>query len=321
MPRDGHGDLRLEHVYRFPERSSPDDLVIVDCIEFSDGLRHADPVADIAFLVMDLVRRNRWDLGRAFAEAYFRAARDAEGDALLPFYTAYRAVVRSKVHGLKYAAPEVSAADRATALAEARAHWLVALGELDEAGRRPALILVGGLPGSGKSTLARALIEHAGFVAVSSDLVRKEMAGLTGSESASAPFGAGIYSPEWTEQTYAECARWAERILFEGGRVVVDASFGREVNRRTFLDLARRSGVPTVFLQCQAEPTVIRARLDARRHDASDADWAIHQQAAALWDELGEDTRPATRVIRTDGSQDQALSQTLDLLVELRLNG
>ena len=86
----------------------------------------------MAFLVMDLALHGRRDLARAFAEAYFRASGDEEGRALLPFYTAYRAAVRGKVEGLKLAEPEVPEAERAAALIKARAHWLLALGELEE---------------------------------------------------------------------------------------------------------------------------------------------------------------------------------------------
>jgi len=43
----------------------------------------------MAFLAMDLIFHGRRDLARVFADAYFRAACDADGLALLPFYTAY----------------------------------------------------------------------------------------------------------------------------------------------------------------------------------------------------------------------------------------
>ena len=90
IPCDTHGDLHLSHVYLFPDRSRPDDLVIIDCIEFSERFRFADPVADIAFLIMDLVFHGRRDLAVACSEAYF-AASEANGQQLLPFYIAYRA--------------------------------------------------------------------------------------------------------------------------------------------------------------------------------------------------------------------------------------
>lgn len=319
LPRDGHGDLRLGHVYLFPVREPPDDLVIVDCIEFADRFRHADPVADMAFLVMDFTRLGRKDLARAFADAYFQASGDAEGRTLLAFYSAYRAVVRGKVQGLQYRETEVPPADRARALSESRADWLLALGEIEEPGRRPGLVLIGGLPGSGKSTLAQQLLGAAGLTLIRSDLVRKTLADLAPGESARVDFEEGIYSPEWTARTYAECLRRAEELLFEGRRVLVDASFGRESARRSFLELASRWGVPAVFLLCLAEPTVIRARLAARRNDASDADWSIYQRAAERWEEPGPSTRSATRVIPTDGDPIESFSRALTELRKLGL--
>ena len=42
--RDGHGDLRLEHVYLVAGREP----VVIDCIEFNERFRYADVCADIA---------------------------------------------------------------------------------------------------------------------------------------------------------------------------------------------------------------------------------------------------------------------------------
>jgi aminoglycoside phosphotransferase family enzyme/predicted kinase len=319
VPLDTHGDLRLGHVYFFPERGPPEDLVIVDCIEFDDRYRHADPVADMAFLALDFSRYNRRDLGRVFADSYFRASGDAEGRTLLSFYAAYRAAVRGKVEGLKHLEPEIPANDRAIALAKARAFWLLALGELEAPGRRPCLVLVGGLPGAGKSTLARALADRAGFAVIRSDLVRKELVARVGEEPVAAPYGEGIYSPEWNERTYIECSRRAEGLLFEGGRVVVDASFARDADRRFFSELAARSGVPTVFLLCQVEPAVARARLEGRRHDASDADWSVHREAARHWEEPGPVMHRFTREVATGGDLEDAFSRAITILRELEL--
>src|SRR5262249_10832169 len=93
MTRDCHGDLHLDHVYYFPDRQPPGNFVIVDCIEFNERFRYIDPVADMAFAVMDFMYHGRPELARAFRDAYFRASADAEGRALLPLYMAYRAAV------------------------------------------------------------------------------------------------------------------------------------------------------------------------------------------------------------------------------------
>ena len=154
IPRDTHGDLRLEHVYWFPEREPSSDWVVVDCIEFDDRFRYADPIADIAFLAMELTIQGYGDLARVFTDAYLRAAGDTDGRALLPFFRAYRSMVRGKVRGLKSMDPQVPEPDRAEARDLARAHWLFALTELEDLCHRPGLVLVAGLPGTGKSSLA-----------------------------------------------------------------------------------------------------------------------------------------------------------------------
>lgn len=321
VPRDTHGDLRLGHVYYFPEREPPGDLVIIDCIEFNERFRFADPVSDMAFLVMGLTLQGHRLLARAFTEAYFQASGDCEGRALVPFYTSYRGAVRGKVEGLKLARPEISEADRAVALTKARGSWLLALGELEAPGRKPCLVLVGGLPGTGKSTLARALAERAGFRVIRSDLVRKELAGDAGRRQGPSAFGEGIYAAEWTERTYAECLRRAEGLLFEGKRVLVDANFREEAWRRAFLEAATRWGVPGGLLLCQAEPALVRKRLASRRGDASDADWPVYLKAADTWEEPGPRTRPFLQTVATGGSVEHALSQAVEVLRVWDLDG
>lgn len=319
VPRDTHGDLHLDHVYVLPGRPSSADVVIIDCIEFNERFRFADPIADMAFLVMDLIFHDRRDLAAVFTEEYLRTSRDEEGRALIPFYTAYRAAVRGKVEGFKAAAKEVPETERATALARARAHWLLALGELEEPRRRPALVLLGGLPGTGKSTLAGALAQRADFQVIRSDVVRKELAGVTAAGQRPVSFEEGIYTPQWTERTYAECLRRAEQLLFEGKRVLVDATFREERTRRLFLESALRGGVSGIVLLCRADSDVVRQRLQERRGDASDADWNTYVQAVTRWEEPSSATRRHLRELRTGGRLEGTVDQALEALRELRV--
>jgi aminoglycoside phosphotransferase family enzyme/predicted kinase len=314
MPRDCHGDLHLDHVYYFPDRGPPADLVIIDCIEFNERFRFIDPVADMAFPAMDLTFRGRRDLARAFAGAYFRAAGDEEGEALLPLYTAYRATVRGMVEGLELAEKEVPEAERATALGRARAHWLLALTELEGPERKPCLGLVAGLPGTGKSRLARGLAASGGFTVVRSDVVRKELAGLPAQGPAPPHLREALYSPDWNERTYGECLRRVEGLLFAGRRCLVDATFREERQRQAFLGAAVRWGVPAVVLLCQAEPETVRRRLETRQGDASDADWPIYLQVAANWEEPSPATQRVLHPVSTEGGPEQALSRALKAL-------
>ena len=318
VPRDTHGDLRLDHVYLFPGRPPPADLVVVDAIEFNERFRHADPVADAAFLAMDLVFAGRRDLARAFAEAYLVAAGDEEGRALLPFYVAYRAAIRAKVEGMEALESDVPAAERDQALRRSRAFWLVALGQLEEPGHRPALLLVGGLPGTGKSTLAAALARRAGFCVVAADRVRKELAGLDPEAPAPATFGEGVYAPEWTERTYAECLGRAQALLFEGERVLVDATFREDHRRTRFLAAAREAGVPAAFLCLTTGFEVALRRLGGRRGGPSDADAEVYRAAAERWEPCGRASREALREIPAEDRR-AALRASLAALAELEV--
>lgn len=297
VPCDTHGDLHIDHVYFFPERPPPADLVIVDCIEFNERFRYTDPIADMAFLAMDIEFHGRRDLAVALAQAYFEARPDPEGEGLLPLYISYRAAVRGKVDGLQLGEEEIPIADRVAALTRARGHWLLALDALEAPDRRPCLVLVGGLPGTGKSTLAHLLAAQGNFQVIRTDVVRKELAGLPADASAAAEDHSGIYTREWSDRTYAECLVRAGKLLFEGKRVIVDANFLEEKRRLPFLDAAREWGVPVLFLVCEADASVVKARLEARCGDASDANWSVYLQAARRWETPGVWTARALRRI------------------------
>ena len=89
--RDGHGDLRAEHVLL------EQGVEIVDGLEFDPALRVTDVGCDLAFLLMDLEA-----LGSPFAAStvlasYREAGGDPGDDALVAFFGVYRALVRAKV--------------------------------------------------------------------------------------------------------------------------------------------------------------------------------------------------------------------------------
>ncbi len=316
VPCDTHGDLHLDHVYLF-DAAPPDDVVIVDCIEFNDRFRYADPVADAAFLVMDLKAHSRDDLAAEFAQRYFNEVGDPQGNELLPFYTAYRAIVRAKVEGIKQREAEVSEGERRNEQTKAQRHWLLALRELEEPSRRPVLVLVSGLPGSGKSTLATELRQRSHFTVLRTDVIRKELAAVAAETVGSARFEEGIYTAQWTERTYLECERRAEQLLFAGQRVIVDATFGDDRYRRRFLELSRRCCVPLVWLECHVSPETARRRLAARQGDASDANWSIYLRLAERWQPAGAETRPLHRLVTNDGPIEQAVSQARKALAEI----
>lgn len=294
--RDTHGDLRLDHVYHLRSSTEPElrdaeleraaaahDLLIIDRIEFTDRFRWSDPVADVAFIIMDLQAHGAWALARLLADHYVDASEDHQARELLPFYTAYRAMVRAKVAAMAASEPELGplARERARAKAEARAR--LALVELADPHERPCLVLIAGLPGSGKSALARTLRETGNFAWLRSDELRKRLAGLDPLTSGRSEVGEGIYTREFTDRTYDACRSRAADICKAGGRALVDATFIDAERRREFVEAAIEWGVPVHLLITEAPAELIRERLAARTNDPSDADWTVYQAAAARW--------------------------------------
>jgi hypothetical protein len=267
--RDGHGDLHADHI------CCTDGLVIYDCIEFNPSFRHRDVAAEIAFLAMDLVHRGHSELADRLVARYAELTRDADLPALVPFYACQRAYIRGKVDSLKSLEAEVGAEARAAARQSAAAHF--ALAYRYTWAYAPRLVVVVGLSGTGKSTVATTLQARTGFLHLNSDATRKRLAGL----ALTARPGAELYTPARNAATYAALYAAAAEALSAGRGVILDATFQRRADRNAARAIARRAGVPILFVECTCPEDEVRRRLAerARRgHDASDADWAIYQQ-------------------------------------------
>lgn len=263
---DGHGDLLTGDIFCLNDGPR-----ILDCLEFDDRLRSLDGLDDASFLAMDLERLDAPRLAECFMGWYAEFTADPAPPSLRHHYVAYRAFVRAKVACLRHAQGAQDAA------AEARAYTDVALRHL-RAGR-VGLVLVGGLPGTGKTSLAGALADRLGSSLLSSDPIRKELAGLAPTESAAAPYGTGIYTPEWDRRTHRELAARAARLLRMGETVVLDASLTSKDNRDLLATVADREHAHLTSLRCEAPESLCAERMRTRTRSNSDADAVI---AAAM---------------------------------------
>ncbi len=307
--RDGHGDLRLEHLYR----SRAGGYLAIDCIEFNDRFRYADVCADLAFLGMDLAYHGRIELAELLIAKYAEESADYGLYALLDFYESYRAVVRAKVASILADDASVAADTRERARHEARRYYLLAI----SAGRRrlapPRLIVTFGMIASGKSTLATALAERLGLAVLCADRMRKQLLGEAPTTAHHDAAFDGAYAPERTEQVYRTLFERAEQVLGSGRSVVLDATFRARAQRAGVRELAERAGVEAVFFEarCGRETSLARLRQRAAGPSVSDGREEIFDAFAAEFEAPSELSTGEHVVLDTEQSPEQTLAQAL----------
>ncbi|ETA66571.1 bifunctional aminoglycoside phosphotransferase/ATP-binding protein [Haloechinothrix halophila] len=268
---DGHGDLLADDIFCLDDGPR-----VLDCLEFDDELRWLDGLDDIAFLAMDLERLGEPALAARLLARYAEFAADSAPASLRHHYIAYRAFVRVKVACLRHAQGNAAAAD------DAKRYAAIAVDHLRKGQVR--LVVVGGLPGTGKTTVAGAVADELGAVLLSSDRLRKELAGRDPNDSAMSPYGGGIYDAEHTERTYDELLRRARSLLERGETVVLDASWHRQAHRDAARAVADETHSELAQLRCYAPTDVAAERMRRRTGSASDADADIAAAMAAHTD-------------------------------------
>ncbi|MFD7921292.1 AAA family ATPase [Streptomyces sp. NPDC059740] len=290
---DGHGDLLAEDIFCLDDGPR-----ILDCLEFDDRLRYVDGLDDAAFLAMDLEQLGAPEAAAHYLARYCEYSGDPAPPSLWHHYVAYRAFVRAKVSLIQ--------AGQGAPGAEVSSRRLISttLRHLRTSAVR--LTLVGGLPGSGKSTLSGALANRLGAALLSSDRLRKELAGIPPERSAAARYGEGLYTPEWTARTYATLLDRAATLLSAGESVVLDASWSDARQREAAAQVAERAGADLVALHCHVSSDVSAARLRRRAPGPSDADRDIATVMAAR-----ESPWPEAEDVDTGGSLEAAVNKAL----------
>ena len=299
--RDCHGDLHAANIC-FSEIprciGGSDGLVIYDCIEFNDRFRYCDVASEIAFLAMDLDFHNHMDLSKVFSRAYIQLSHDNEIRPLLAFYKGYRASVRGMVECFKSEDSLVPAPDRERALQRAQAYFRLAVsyiaatrgrdrrtspltprGRELERGRRPCLFITVGLVGTGKTALAEALAKKLDMIVISSDVVRKRLAGIPLAERHYEELDKGLYSLESTRRTYDALFEEADKLLAQGNSVILDASFRNAKERQRARQVAQTRDAHFWIIEVTCPEEIVRQRLEQRLHQTnvpSDGRWEIY---------------------------------------------
>jgi len=264
--REVHGDLHLDNLLWLDGAPAA-----FDCIEFDASLRWIDVADDIAFPVMDLAARGRGDLALRLLNRWLDATGDHGTLPLLRFSLVYRALVRAQVAGLR------GDEEGARRYARAATGWT----------RTPALRLTAmhGLPGSGKTHVSQHLLQEQQAIRLRADVERKRLFGLGPLEDSRAR-GLDIYTPEAGRRTYARLLSRAAAALRAGFPVILDAAHLHHSQRERARGLAARFGAEFRIAHCEAPAPLLRARIQARRNDASEADERVLEHLRQIGDPI-----------------------------------
>ncbi len=298
--REGHGDLRAEHVY-----FTPDGIQILDCIEFNERMRYNDVASDIAFLAMDLDYQGAVGASEELLSAFVPRIDDFKIFSLIDFYLCYRACVRLKVTCFRLQQEDLQATQRRFLLERTRTFAALAC-RYAKRFVRPTIYVVMGMIAAGKSTVARALADALDTGLLSSDRIRKE---IFDESAPGASFGKGIYRREARSHVYARILLDAQERIKDRHSVVIDATYSRKKQRAEVVRLAEDNGAPVVFIECTCPEEIIGSRLKDREkgEPVSDARLPLLEEFCKNYEppeelspslRLGaETTRPLNRLI------------------------
>lgn len=303
--RDGHGDLRLEHVYRVDGQ-----FQILDCIEFNERFRYADVCADLAFLTMDLRHSGRTDLADTLLARYAEETGDFGLFAVLDFYESYRAMVRAKINLFTATNLHTPDAQRRQAHREAERYLAQAL---SSAIPRPTgiVIAVGGMIAAGKSHTCRTLSQLLECPVIATDRVRKQRMNVDPMTPLHDASFSGAYSESVTRETYEAVRHCAAHVARSGRPVIIDASFRSQLERAQLVDWCNQLGTRLGFVECVAPPEILRARLRERANAPS-----VSDGREAIFDEFARTYEPPSEIA---ASRRCSLDTTLSLAEQSRL--
>jgi aminoglycoside phosphotransferase family enzyme/predicted kinase len=255
--RHCHGDLHLKNMVVLNNQP-----VLFDRIEFNTAFMWTDTMADLGFLLMDLDEKGATLIARQLRNAYMKQSGDYHGLQVLPYYCAYRAMVRAKVDQICLLQPALSESTQN----QFNTHYEKSLQLVRDylSPKTPKLIILYGLTGSGKSTKAEALLAEYDAIHLQADAERKRLFNHSLHTDTTAALNQGIYTKEHTEKVYQHLAQMTRTILQAGYTAVVDATFSSGAHRSLFKKLAEEQGVPFQIIHCQVPEAVLRERIAAR---------------------------------------------------------
>jgi len=267
LVRQCHGDLHLRNIVLLDGQPT-----LFDAVEFNDEIACTDVLYDLAFVLMDLWRRQLPRHANTIWNGYLAETNDLEGIALMPLFLSCRAAVRAKTSAT---AALVQSDARQVSELEQLAREYLAMAERLLHPPSARVIAIGGLSGSGKSVLAMALAPSIGAVpgavVIRSDEIRKRLCGVEPLQR----LGPDGYTPEVSARVYATVEERAHLVVRNGHSAIVDAVHARPADRQAIERIAAAAAVPFTGIWLDAPEEVLIARATQRRLDPSDADESV----------------------------------------------
>ena len=290
--KDCHGDLHTGNIV-----VDDDKICIFDCIEFNKRFRYGDVASDIGFLAMDLDFLGYPYHSSYLVEKYVEKSNDFNIFDVLNFYKCYRAFVRGKVNSFRLNERNISQKERKNIIEACvkyfdLSYYYASLCSLQLIERsKPVLFVLTGLTGTGKTTVAGKIsVDYQAFK-ISSDKLRKELAGIDIYEKHYDKYNTGLYSPDKMKQVYDKMFKNAASILKNGKNVVLDATFKTNELRDEAVQIAEKNNAVCLFVYCNCPEDKVKQYLEerVRKKTISDGRWEIYIKQKNSFEPLRKD--------------------------------
>ncbi len=182
---------------------------------------------------------------------------------------------------------------------------------------QPYMIIACGLTGTGKSTILNEVSNKTGITILTSDKMRKELAGISPDEHRYVAFDSDIYSSEFTKKTYLYMIDEGKKILQKGESVILDACFPRKWQREKAKEAAKEARIKFLCIEFTCPEDEVKKRL-AERFDSkegiSDGRWEIYLGQKRSFEDVDEFISEEHLVVDTSEPKKKIIKEIMDRL-------
>lgn len=290
-----HGDMHLNNMVIIDDQP-----VIFDCIDFNEDFVWTDTMGDLGFLLMDIAEHNEPAFENLLLNRYLELTGDYSALDVLPYFCAYRAMVRAKIDQIRLSQPGLTKQE--TEVIQKHYDTCLKLAENYLTPHTVSLTIMNGFCGSGKSRESRNIVAKTGAIRLRSDVERKRLANLSLTTKTQSGLYQGLYDPKNTNVVYEHLMILAEQIIAAGYSVIIDAAFIRYNLREQFKNFAFKLNVPFKIISCQAPDNILRERVVKREssNKISEGRLDVLDEQLKNHDPFTKDELIYTTIINTD---------------------